>query len=44
VFANRYSGTALAVNVVGGAVPPLTVGALHATYGGWAIGVHSSMC
>jgi metabolite-proton symporter len=38
----RYSGSALAVSlagVAGGAVPPLIAGALHTTYGSWAIGL-----
>jgi MFS family permease len=39
---HRYTGTALAVNlagIAGGAVPPLIVGMLRATYGSWAIGL-----
>jgi metabolite-proton symporter len=38
----RYSGTALVVNVAaiaGGAMPPVLAGALHATFGGTAIGL-----
>jgi metabolite-proton symporter len=39
---NRYSGSALSVNlagVIGGALPPLIAGTLLATYGSWAIGI-----
>jgi MFS family permease len=39
---NRYSGSALSVNlagVIGGALPPLIAGTLLATYGSWAIGL-----
>lgn len=39
---NRYSGSALAVNlagVIGGALPPLIAGTLLASYGSWAIGL-----
>jgi MFS family permease len=37
----RYSGSALAMSLagIGGAVPPLIAGALHATYGSWVIGL-----
>jgi predicted MFS family arabinose efflux permease len=39
---NRYSGSALSVNlagVIGGALPPLVAGTLLATVGSWAIGL-----
>jgi metabolite-proton symporter len=39
---NRYSGSALSVNlagVIGGALPPLIAGTLLTTYGSWAIGL-----
>src|SRR6516164_5433603 len=39
---NRYSGSALSVNlagVIGGALPPLIAGTLLASYGSWAIGL-----
>ncbi len=39
---NRYSGSALSVNlagVLGGALPPLIAGTLLTTYGSWSIGL-----